>query len=257
MALVLPFLNLRAEETENAKSTMLEELGGLISNLKNLKNNDRLSLNRKDQQEIILRSEALSKILNLASLETDDLRLKIGALLLESQEQKDLADNLSAAIEAFQAYYDGLKQQLAAAGTLEEIKDLTKDFQNWRKANYSKNISLISNFILVFNEKEILGVADARLEKIVSDLNQLDGAGLIDKGDFQFLLKSASLNLGNARLFNKKAESLLFLSASNTVVVENADARIKQLTQSALKEIKSAYKNFLEISKRVRDLLQK
>lgn len=257
LALVLPFLNLRAEDFQAAKSEALKEINGLVDRLKNLKNNPDLSDQEKDQQETILRTQVLLKMVGLSQLETTDLANQLEALKLENDSQVNLKNQLLNSLNGLQDYYEKLNQELAGTGTLnlDEIKLLTKGFQAWRNNVYAKNFSSISNFILVFNEKTVLKIADARLEKIIADLNKLDGSKLINKDDFQLLLKAASLNLDNAHLLNKKAEDLLFLAASGTIAADTANNKINFFVQGALKEIKSAYKNFLEISKRVKEII--
>ncbi len=255
--LILPFLNLRAEDFQSAKSGALEEINGLVDQLKALKNNSDLSDQERDQQETILRTQVLVKMVNLSQLETTDLASQLEALNLENDSQINLKNQLSDSLNDLQSYYDRINKELIGTLNLDEIKLLTRGFQAWRNNVYAKTFNSVSNFILVLNEKSVLKIADARLEKIVSDLNRLDGAKSINKEDFQLLLKAASLNLDNAHSLNKKAEDLLFLAASGTVPLDIANIKINLFAQGALREIRTAYKNFLEISKRVRQIIDR
>lgn len=255
LGLILPFLNLRAEDPQTAKSEILGEITGLVGELKNLKTVFTLSDAEKDRQETALRLQALLKITSFSLLEITDLRNQLENLKIETDEQAELKNQLLEMLDNFQNYYEMLKKELTGALGPNDLKLLTKGVQAWRNDVYLKNLPLISDFILIFNTKNVLRIADARLEKITADLDKLDSSKLINKLDFQSLLKAASLNLNNAHLLIKRAEDLLFLIASNTISIETADLKIKYLAQSALKETKSAYKIFIEISTKIRQFI--
>lgn len=261
LGLVLPLFALRAEEGEPTKIQLLGEIGSLVNELIVLKDNPSLSAEEKENQEITLRKEALLKILALSLLETGDLKEKLKALDLENEEQKKIQNILFVLLAGYEDYYLELKERLLEEELfLGDLKDLTKEFKQWRKENYSKNVALVLNFILVFSEKSALKTADLRLEKIISDLNKLENAKLIKKQDFQELLNASIQHLTQAHLLNKKAKDLLMLTASTTLANLTAAPvdeknEVRFLVKEALEEMKTAYKIFLEISQGVKQQL--
>lgn len=242
LGLIAPLLNLSAQEMPSNKS----ELNDLSDDLKTLKENDDLETDEKTSQEISLRKEALLKILNLSSSETENL-IKVLESLDLNEDQQETRDHLIYRLQRHLIYYEKFKQEMPANFSLKDLKLLAKGLQFWRKNHYSRDLPLATNFILVINEQKILKTGDARLEKIIADLNRLEELDLLKKQDFNSLLDNARANLKNAWALNKKAEQLI-------LDFKNQDGA-KLLIQASLQEIKNAYKEFLEISKKVKQLL--
>jgi hypothetical protein len=237
LGLIMPLLNLHAQE-----------LNGLYNELKMIKENFDLPADEKEKQEAALRKEALLKILDLSLAETENLINDLETLELNTEEQQKWRNDLIDILQTHREYYEKLKKELLVANlSINNSKLLAKGFQIWRKNSYNKNIPLITNFILIFNEQKVLKVADARLEKIVSELTYLEETNQLDKQKFELFLKNAKTALQNAWALNKKAERSLFDG-------ENV-SDIKLLVQASLKEVKDAYKEFLAISKKVKQLL--
>ncbi len=271
LGLVLPLLTLRAEEIKPTKSQLLEQINVLVEDIAALKDNQNLSDIEKETREAALLKEALNKIFDLALWETNDLKEKMLAQELENNEQKAARDRILKILENNESYLLELKQKLVEEGLLlKDLKKITRDYQQWRKTIYNKNVNLILNFILVFGEKSALKIADKRLEKITNDLNKLENAKLITRYNLQGLLAASVQNLTQAHLFNQKALNLLMLSASTTLtdleqelLTTSGQAtsdvpetnEIRSLVKQALEEIKAAYKNFFIISDKVKQQL--
>ncbi len=271
LGLVLPLLTLRAEEIKLTKSQLLEQINAIVAEITALKNDQSFSDDEREKREITLQKEALSKVFDLSILEIGELKEKLQALELENEEQEVTRDRILTMLEKNEGYCLELKQKLDNGElTLKDLKGITKDFQQWRKIVYGKNITLVLNFILVFSERSALTIADKRLEKITNDLNKLDNAKLITKYNLQGLLSTSIQHLTQAHLLNKKAQVLLISSASTTLAnleqelltiysQENQDVpgtnEIRSLVKQALEEIKAAYKNFFTISDKVKQQL--
>ena len=237
LGLIAPLFNLYAQE-----------LNEVYDGLKTLKENSDLPADERERQEAAARKEALLKILDLSLAEAQDLISDLKALELSTEEQQEWRDYLIYVLQTHREYYEKFKKELAADVSIANSRLLAKGFLIWRKNSYNKNIPLIANFILIFNEQKILKIANARLEKINSDLDRLEKTDLLDKREFEQFLRDAEADLQNAWALNQKAERSFFDG-------ENA-GDIKLLAQASLKEIKNAYTQFLEISKRVRQLLK-
>ena len=259
--LVLPFINLQAAETNPAsKPETIKEVGQLVDDLTALKSNGDLSDAEKEQQEIAIRAEALAKILYLSKLEIKDFQIKLDGLNLDKIREQEIKKQFMELLKTYEEYYQVLENKLKEGLALWEVKELTKNLQEWRRGNYGRKVALIANFIMVFKEKDALETADARLEKIISDLKKLESAKLIQREALQSYLNASIQQLSRAKLLNKKASDLLFSAASATFSTAPAEIGkktedAKQLIKESFYEIKSAYQSFLEISKRVKQQL--
>lgn len=236
LGLIMPLLNLRAQELNN-----------VYDGLKAAKENSELPADEKEKQEAAVRKDALLKILNLSLAEAEDLINDLKALDLNTEEQQEWRDYLIYVLETYREYYEKFKKELTADLSVADSKLLAKGFQFWRKGSYAKHIPLITNFIFIFNEQKILRIAEARLEKITADLGRLEKTTSLNKEEFEQFLDNAKTDLQNAWALNQKAEQS-FLDGENS-------GDVKLLAQASLKEIKNAYKEFLEVSKKVRQLL--
>ncbi|MDP3999582.1 MAG: hypothetical protein Q8P76_03255 [bacterium] len=259
--LILPFINLQAAETNPAaKPETIKEVSQLVDDLTALKSNGDLSDLEKERQEIAIRTEALAKILYLSKLEVRDLQVKLEGLNLDKIREQEIKKQFMELLKTYEEYYQVLENKLKEGLALWEIKELTKNLQEWRRGNYGQKVSLIANFIMVFKEKDALETADARLEKIMSDLKKLESAKLIQRETLQSYLNASIQQLSRAKLLNKKASDLLFSAASATFSTAPAEIGkktedAKQLIKESFYEIKSAYQSFLEISKKVKQQL--
>lgn len=289
---VLKFKAFAAETpaNTNTESTLESPLKGVINSvdeLVNLKDDNTLTAEEKIKKEIELRKDALLKIVELSLLETNNLKDKLNAIKTDNNEQEQIKNRLIETLEKNKAYIEQIKTNLENDLLLEEIKDLTKNFKTWREDYYNDSVKKSLAFSLVFQEKSALKTADSRLEKIISDLRKLENAKLIKKEDTKKLLDASIKNLTNAHLLNNKAERSLIsglkqyfaaedatttaetLSGEENSLSKNETAtstevtkvkfeekdEIKLLVEKSLDEIKNAYKNFLEISIRVKKKL--
>ncbi len=289
LGLALPMFNLFAATVTEQKSETLKEVGDIINELINLKDNSDLTNAEKEKQEISIRQEALKKIIELSKLELDDLRKKLDVVEVTGNEQKELRKEFYDTLDLFATHYATSTEQVMQENlTLPAVKELAKQFKEWRDTYYTPQIQLLLNFLLVYNTVPVLSTADTRLEKIMSDLRKLENARLIVKSDYQRQLDQAVDHLTSAHVFQNRAEQSLLailreqaahstttisdletatttatttipeLAATTTpatTTVKIIDPRLentKDLIRHSLEDIKSAYNNFLDISKNVK-----
>lgn len=276
--LILPFLKTGAAE----KTEALKEVNEIVDDLINLKDDDNLSKEEKNSQEISVRKEALEKIIDLSLAEIQDLRQKLEALELADKSQKETKSSFLESLKNFEEYYNGLRAELDKDQTIDSLKDLAKELKSWRAKEYIAKTQFILSFTLIHNEKLVLKIADERLDKINSDIKKLENAKMIKKNSFNSEFASAMKSLAAAHLLNSNAEKIFSKSleeiilasstaSSSAVSIDGSEAtttiatstkkslspeiEIKQLIEKSLKEIKNAYNNFLSISKAVKKKL--
>ena len=246
---------------ENLQS-MLKEVAEKVGAIEDVKNN--LSLNEEDKKtkELQTRKDALSKIFDLTLLEDNDLKKKLAGIKNLNESEKKIKINLIANLEENGNAYSEMKSRLKEANSIAAVKQLAIDFKNWRNLVYNPKVEKIISFTLVFQQKKTLDTAQQRLEKIKLDLEKLEGAKLIKMEETANLLNKAGNGLSRANELNKQAE-LIFLKNINEDDLRQNDAQIeeaatpKTLVEESLKEIKNAYKIFIDIGNLVKAKIAK
>ncbi|MDD5431088.1 MAG: hypothetical protein PHP03_02600 [Candidatus Pacebacteria bacterium] len=272
ITMVIPFFNLNAQETLKSP---LKDVISSIDDLANLKDNNDLSDEEKTVKEIEIRGQALLKIAGLSLLEVENLKNKLESLVLDSDEEVAIKDKFLLILDSNKEYSEELQKKIEETEnlTLKEIKVLAQDFKEWRGVNYTETVKDILSFILVFQQKNAVRTADTRLEKINTDIRKLEIAKMIKKEDTWNLLNNAMKNLTSAHLYIDKAEDMLIPvlreelldsattspeeiaseeENNSTTTVKDINTEIKVLVGKSLNEVRSAYKNFLSISNKIR-----
>lgn len=270
LGLVVPLLGLYAAQEEKPNIS-LENVMESVDQLTELENNKELTPEEKINKEIEIRKIALLNIVILSLSEINDLKEKLESLVLNTDKQMEIKDELIKILDQNKDYAEQLQKELEKDFSLEEIKNLTAAFKKWRSEHYNIDVKNTLSFILIYQEKSVIKTADVRLEKIISDLRKLENTKLIKKEDSWKHLNNAIKNLTNAHLLNNKAENLLlknFETASSTPIDsinqdlsdqgenDNSSSKdeeklyddVKFLVEKSLNEIKNAYKSFLQIS---------
>lgn len=262
---------------ETQLQSILKEVVSKIEEISNLKNNEALSRPDKEKKELAARKQALEKIFDLTLLEDNDLKNKLLALKELDEKQKNIQQALLDFLAENGSAYKELKNRLEKIETSEDAKQLAIDFKNWRHNVYNPKVEKILSFALVFQQQKILGIAKDRFKKIKSDLLRLEDARVIKKEDTAGLIKKASDNLEKAEKLNSQAEILVtkilyeeFFPATptlNQTDIDNPEAiklyatenpneqtgpTVKKFIEDSLREIKTAYRLFLDIGKIVR-----
>lgn len=261
------FILPRAYAEENLL-TVLKEVVNRVIAIGGIKNNDSLSGEEKRIKELQTRKEALYRIFDLTLLEDNDLKNKLNSLKNLNEKQKELRNELLSTFGENENAYAEMKKRLKDLDTITSVKQLAIDFKNWRNLVYNPKVEKIIAFTLIFQEKNILDIASQRLEKIKSDLEKLEDAKSIQKEDTADLLQKALLSINQAKDSNRQAEIIITeilknelnkLAQSNSVFSKNKEKELllssKNLVEESLKQIKNAYKIFIDIGKLVKEKL--
>src|SRR3989338_7062184 len=156
---------------ENLQST-LKEVAEKVGAIEDAKNS---SL----KEELVARKEALSKIFDLTLLEDGDLKKKLNSFKNLTEPQSKLKDSLIEGMEENQNIYLEIQKRLLEADSVEKVKQLAIDFKNWRNLVYNPKIEKIVSFNLVFQGKNIIAIAQNRLDKIQGELEKINSEDLI------------------------------------------------------------------------------
>lgn len=175
------------------------------------------------------------------------LRLQLGELEKSLTSLRGLTNEQLEEREGFFVFLDEAEEFLVAVelgAETGDVKLLAEELQDWRDEVLNPRAGQIVNFLLVFQTKAVLRVADSRYLKIRSDIERLEDLEIISGPKAQNLLKDSLLLLVSARGSVERAEANYYDS-------EAQGDKVRKLVGEALNKIKLAYKNFIEISRLV------
>jgi hypothetical protein len=187
----------------------------------------------------------LKRVVAVLVAQADDLKRGLYGLKHLSPENEALKEDYIVFLDETLAYYQSL--EINPDGT--NVKELAVDLKNRRKNVHNEKLREISDFLLVFQAKSVLGIAENRFVKIYSDLDRLIELKILAKDKSETLLNESHLLLVGASDLIDSAEGLLSTSTE-------ARLEIRSLIAEAVIRIKSAYKKFLEISSLLKEALR-
>lgn len=170
---------------------------------------ENLTAEEKAEKETALKKEALGKIIALTVLEAEELKNKIESLTDIEAEFLILRDDFLNKLAVFPEYLDDFTAAHEASFDLVPLEKLAGDFQAWRAASYDPEVKKMVDFIIVFQSKNLLRVADQRFTKISVELKKIKLPFGKTRSDIWLNLNQAALNLSEARIANAQAMVLL------------------------------------------------
>lgn len=208
-------------------------------------------------EETAAKKEALTKIFELTLLEQQDLQNKLESLNNLSEEQKELKNELITSLQENENAYRELKKRLEGVNALEEVKRLANDFNNWRNLVYKPKVEKITSFMLVFQQKDNFNTAEARLQNIKKELENLNKEKSKSLDWTDDLIAKAEVKIQKAVSLNNQAADLILQelkpSFLKRLIGKNYFPAIKLLTEESAQEIKDAYQIFIELGKAVKE----
>jgi len=231
-------------------STTLQAVQEDTQNLINIKDQENTTSTLDKKTEIAVRLEVFNKVLDFSLNETQDIISQLNNLNnLATSSKSDLRNQLLDKFQGFVEFYSEQKANLASTTTeidLAGLKKLAQDFKDWRAQNYLPIFETATDFLLLNQQKTILGIAEKRYQKISSDIYKLKKANLTGTDRLENYLNQADISLKEAKGLWQKAEDEFSTSTSS----------IKGLISDSLNKIKETYQIFIEMSNFVKKLLK-
>ena len=209
----------------------------------------------KATKELELRIQILQKVILLSYEELDKLYGKIETLPLLNDAEKERAASSLATLSEYRSRYETVWETLSKNSTLEQTIKLASELRDWRATLYIPAMKEISNFVLVLQKRSVIKTGFERRTKIESDLKKLSQGNYITTKQavaLSQMLTEAEAFLNSAQLANGDAYKLVF-TAQNPAEPIAADADV--LIKTSLEKIKSAYTIFLDMSRKVKEIL--
>jgi hypothetical protein len=227
-----------------------------------------------EEEDIAYRKRVVSDALTLSFKEVESARAKLGSIKLD--EESDLGKikkNILDWLDTQEKYFREAENKLSSEELdLEGIKNLARDIKAHRDENYNKDLGNALNFILALETSKLTDTASDRWNKISSDLQKIEKAGLIKKDLFSAEMAEAKEMINGARALAEKSLSIakdIYLPApeeedavKTSTVTDKATVAAeeipdsRELCEAAIVNLKSGYGEFVKISASVKKLLK-
>jgi hypothetical protein len=130
-----------------------------------------------DANALALRIEVFKKVIDLATSEAKELKIKLLSLDPTKDEavsawQDRMVANLDQALEYYRQYVVSFGQNNLPA-TVSQIKTMAEEFRKWRDENYLATAEQVNQFLLINQESRAIEIAEKRATKIAEDLVKL------------------------------------------------------------------------------------
>ncbi len=223
-----PFV-VRGQTTINIKTA----LQGIVDNL------EQLSRRLTGNEELKIRKASLKNVIDLALAESNDLKNKLIKIAYLEGDYLDLRDTLLKELGNHSSYYDSISMALEKENSLSKIKNISTQLKDWRRIVYHPTLEKIVNFLLVFEGRDALQLAETRFNNISNDLKKVNNLEVIKNSPLNNLLAKAEESLNEARELQK---------ASALIILKSDENDTQKLIEEELDKIKETYSYFLEMS---------
>ncbi len=203
----------------------------------------------KEADDPLAHKQALQKVIDTSIIRTNEFIGRLSLLRNLEPEYLEQRDLYLATLQGFIGHYHDVLDKLQGLEDVESIKALAAELKGWRDSILNPEIDKVVEFLLVFQGRGILNTANNRYDLITEDVNYfLDNNKDIRSKRTQSLINEAGDLLQAAGGFQVLAEELLLNSTAPQRIGALSSPTVRTLISSSLLKIKSAYKNFLEIS---------
>ncbi|MFA5173253.1 MAG: hypothetical protein WC435_02550 [Candidatus Paceibacterota bacterium] len=271
-----------------AEKTCNEQIEEKLNNLLLVKDDLKLSEEKKSDLEFEAKKILLDSIISCSGKELEEIKSELNNLKKLGDEDGKIREVFLLKIDEFFKFFEEKNNVFKEIkDDREKIKELAKEILDWRQNVYSPLIKKVVNFTYFFKQKNIIGTAEVRLAKISSSLKKMLS---IENKEINNLLSSSSKKISAASELNNKAYSLInedfkkFIeetSATSTpdALISNQEVKgedketsekteekeevkpeeekefADKLIKESLDKIKEAYQDFFKVSKSVEKIL--
>lgn len=229
-----------------------------------------------EEEDIAYRKKVVSDALALSFKEIESARAKLSSIKLDEESdlgkiEKAILDWLDVQEKYFREAEDKLSSEEI---DLEGVKNLAKDIKAHRDESYNEDLGSALNFILALETSKLTDTASDRWNKIASDLQKIEKAGLIKKDLFAAEMAEAKKMIDGARALVERSFAIAkdtylpapkeegaveveagTVSDTATVAAEEIPSA-RDLCEAAIVNLKSGYGEFVKISASVKKLLK-
>ncbi|TSC89557.1 MAG: Uncharacterized protein G01um10143_47 [Parcubacteria group bacterium Gr01-1014_3] len=211
----------------------------------------------KEAEDPLAHKQALQKIIDSSIIRTNEFIGRLTLLRGLAPGYEELRDAHAASLRSFVQHYNAVLSKLGELEDVDSIKALAAELKDWRDSIVTPEMEKIVEFLLVFQGRSILNTANNRLRLIEDDVQYLQEVKEFNIARVRALLNDAAELLKSADRLQLLAEEVLLAQADPEPAQVIQSPTIRTIVSSSLIKVKSAYKNFLEISGVVRAAINK
>ena len=230
--------------------------------------------NLSEQNNITNRKKVISDVLALSRQEIESVRARLNAARIDRESQLWTVRKIILQwLDSEEKYFKEIEDRLSEELSLNEVKDLAREIQNHRNEKYNANLANALDFIFALRTLRLTDIASNRWDRINSDLQRIERAGLIRVNLFTPEMSEARAMIDKARLLVEKSlvqiENIylptpeekptpLVTEVSDDTTIENKQIAptVRELCETAIDNLKTGYDAFVRISVTVRRLLR-
>lgn len=286
-----PFSHAQSSDIDQKLSQTQADVSALLE----VKDSITLSAQEKSRREVELKKQIVLGVIDLAKAQLKDSKEKLDALVLpDTDEWKSLRTYYDKKIDSHNEFYDKTRNEIIAAArafATDALTQLTKKLEEEKLGKIDPTIEQVTNILIVFNTEHILTLADQRLEKIENDITKVYAQKLVQNEDLKTLFDESAHILEASHQKNREAQEIMihFYAQEDAMLpnryIEDLSKRLEDLvltttattttststiTQTppsietylqsliigSLKDIRSAYDIFIEMSVNVTKYLR-
>ena len=223
--------------------------------------------------DVVLRKQLLKSVMGDSYTEINNLKNRLNKINIADSDWKIIKEKLINDLAYFNDYYKDIESRIDSDPelSLEDIRSIANDLKDWRNSTYTPRLKEITNFILVFEEENLIKIANSRADKITGDLAKFDKQGYIKTNDLKKLFAQARKNLDNSQSSNNNAKELFLKSitlssatSTNEISATKTDTdkpskdiqqNVQDLVKESIKYLKSAYETFFQMNSQIKKFL--
>jgi len=231
--------------------------------------------NLSEQNNIANRKKVISDVLDLSRQEIESVRARLNATRIDRESQLWTVRKIILQwLDSEEKYFKEIEGRLNSELSLNEVKDLAREIQNHRNEKYNANLANALDFIFTLRTLRLTDIASSRWDRISSDLQRIERAGLIRVNLFAPEMSEARAMIYKARSLvekslvqikniylptpEEKPTPLITEVGDNNAAIEDKQTAptVRELCEEAIDNLKTGYDAFVRISVAVRKLLR-
>jgi len=234
--------------------------------------------NLSEQNNITNRKKVISDVLALSRQEIESVRARLSATHIDRESQLWTVRKIILQwLDSEEKYFKEIEGRLNSELSLNEVKDLAREIQNHRNESYNANLANALDFIFALRTLRLTDIASNRWDRISSDLQRIERAGLIRVNLFAPEMSEARAMIDKARslvekslvqikniylpILEEKPTPLVTEvndddTTDTTIEDKQTTPTVRKLCEEAIDNLKIGYDAFVRISVTVRRLLR-
>jgi hypothetical protein len=186
----------------------VQEVKDSTKNLITTKESETLSPEEKNKQELNQRLDIYKKVIALSVKEAEDTNNQLKKLANLDEKNSAWRDQFLAVLEGFLKFYAEQNKILEKSEEIDlvKIKEIAQSFKDWREEIYLPEFTIITDFLLINQQRATLEMVQNRFNKISSDVLKLEKINFKGINELKKSLSLAANYIKEAKDLRQEAE---------------------------------------------------